>query len=240
VIAAPAPWTSAIVAAIAVAAASTDSQRAAEANLLSRIDHLVYATPDLGLGVDRLERLLGVRASPGGQHQGRGTRNALIALGPAAYIEVIGPDPEQPPPPRPRMFGVDRLTEPKLVTWAAKTSDLARTAARASAAGAALGAVAAGSRTRPDGLVLTWRFTDPATVVADGIVPFFIDWGTSPHPAKTAAAGCTLIALRAEHPDAARVKKLLDGLELPLPVTTGSAPALTATIDSPKGRVELR
>jgi hypothetical protein len=58
------------------------------ASLLPRVDHLVYATPDLDRGIDEIEKLLGVRASPGGQHQGRGTRNALVALGPTAYLEI--------------------------------------------------------------------------------------------------------------------------------------------------------
>jgi hypothetical protein len=53
----------------------------ASPQLLGRVDHLVYATPDLKLGIHKLEKLLGVRATPGGQHLGLGTRNALIALG---------------------------------------------------------------------------------------------------------------------------------------------------------------
>jgi dipeptidyl aminopeptidase/acylaminoacyl peptidase len=52
--------------------------------LVSRVDHLVYITPDLNRGIEEIEKLLGVRATPGGQHIGYGTRNALIALGPNA------------------------------------------------------------------------------------------------------------------------------------------------------------
>jgi hypothetical protein len=89
-------------------------------------------------------------------------------------------------------------------------------------------------------VVLSWRYTDPATVVADGLVPFFIDWGTSPHPALTAAKGATLVQLRAEHPEAPRVQKMLDVLGLDLIVSQSSAPAIIATIESPRGRVELR
>jgi Glyoxalase-like domain len=205
-----------------------------------RVDHLVYATPDLKLGIDTIEKLLKIRATPGGQHPGAGTRNALVALGPATYLEIIGPDPEQPDPPSPRRFGIDGLKAPRLVTWAAKGQDLEGLVADAARHGVKLGPVGSGSRKRPDGVLLSWRFTSPATVLGDGVVPFFIDWRKTHHPAQTAAAGASLVALRAEHPDAQRVQEMLRGLGLDVPVTSAPAPALIATVDSPNGRVELR
>jgi hypothetical protein len=208
--------------------------------LLVTVDHLVYATPALQVGVERVERLLGLRATPGGQHPGRGTRNALLSLGPGTYLEIIGPDPDQPIPAQPRPFGIDDLREPRLVTWAAKGKELEQLASEAGRRGVKLGEVISGNRQRGDGVVLSWRYTDPRTVVADGIVPFFIDWGKAPHPARTATEGASLIGLRAEHPDSEQVQVALSRLGLGLRVQPGPGATLIATVSSPRGRVELR
>jgi len=208
--------------------------------LISRIDHLVYVTPDLNRGVAQIEKLLGVRATVGGQHQGRGTRNALVALGPTTYLEILAPDPEQPAPKEPRPFGLDELKKSKLVAWSVNSSDLEQLRSEAVRKGVPLGEVKSGSRLRPDGVQLSWQFTDPQAPVAEGIVPFFINWGDSPHPARTAAKGGTLISLRAEHPDVRAVRRMLRGLELDLEVKQGKSPALIAVIDGPRGIVELR
>ncbi len=216
------------------------AQTMGAAEVLGRVDHLVYAGPDLQVAIETIERLLGVKSTPGGQHPGRGTRNALIAMSPSTYIEIIGPDPGQPAPALPRPFGIDALRAPKLVTWAAKEPDLSRRVQSAAAKGVKLGALAEGSRQRPDGLLLRWNYTDPRTVVADGLVPFFINWGTTPHPAASAEGGVTLVGLRAEHPDPERIRKTLEGIGLAMPVIAGKTVSLIATLDSPLGRVELR
>jgi hypothetical protein len=207
---------------------------------LPKVDHLVYAAPDLAVAIAHVERLLGVKAIPGGQHPGGGTRNALIGLGEKAYLEIIGPDPDQPTPPRPRRFGIDDLKSPRLVTWAAKGTDLEGIVRNAKSHGLDLGQVQAGSRRRPDGLLLSWHLTVSPALTEGGVVPFFIDWGRTEHPAASLPKGCSLVALRAEHPDAKRVQTELSGLGLNVRVAAGSAPAIIATIRTPNGDVELR
>lgn len=207
---------------------------------LSTVDHLVYATPDLDRGVDEIEQLTGARATFGGQHPGRGTRNALLALGPASYLEIMAPDPDQPPPKNGRALGIDNLTRSKLVGWCAKGEELENFREEAVRYGVPLGEVMPMSRQRPDGVVLSWSLTDLATIVADGIVPFFIDWGESAHPAQAAPGGLCLIDFRAEHPCHDDVSQMLRRLGLDLPVEQGFQPALIAVIQGPRGRVELR
>jgi hypothetical protein len=208
--------------------------------LLPLVDHLVYAVPQLDAATDGLESLLGVRAAPGGRHPGEGTHNALLALGGTGYLEIIAPDPGQPAPERERWFDLDRLSGPRLVGWAVREPDLEKRLISARHGGIALGPIRNGTRTRADGVVQSWRFTDPHAILANGVIPFFIDWGGSPHPASSAPAGITLARLRAEHPAAAAVGRALGQLGLALPVRLADAPALIATLDSPRGPVELR
>jgi hypothetical protein len=206
---------------------------------LALVDHLVYATADLDRGIAEVERVLGVRASPGGQHPIWGTRNALVALGSSSYLEIIAPNPDDSSPSEGRPFGLDALASSRLVGWAAKASGLTNFRDAAAQHGVELGKVLSGSRKQADGTVLTWKLTDLRCVVADGIVPFFIDWGKSPHPALVASRGATLVGLRAEHPDADHVLQMLRVVGVDLKVGVGAAPALIAEIDCPYGHVLL-
>jgi hypothetical protein len=203
------------------------------------VDHLVYATPDLDLGIATIEQLLGVRVTPGGQHIGAGTRNALVALGPTTYLEIVGPDREQPEPEQPRWFRIDEIDAPQLVTWAAKADAIERVSNEARQLNIGLGDIVAGSRKRIDGVLLAWRYTNPRTIIADGVIPFFIDWGATPHPSESAAQGVSLINLRAEHPQPEPIRDIARQLGLGLQIDRGSRPMLFATIECPHGKVEL-
>ncbi len=203
------------------------------------VDHLVYATPDLGAGVARVEELLGRPLVPGGRHEGWGTRNALMDLGDGAYLEVIGPDPDAGFDGLPVLFGIDRLDGPRLVTWAVKARRLDAVVEQAGAAGVELGPVAHGARALPDGTTLTWQLTNPFADRYGGTVPFLIDWGDGAHPTDSLPDACELLTVTVEHPDPGRVADALRLVGADAPVVEGPRPRLVATIRAPAGPVEL-
>ena len=149
------------------------------------MDHIVYAVPRrLMQAVAWFAGLTGVQPVPGGSHHGRGTANFLVGLGAGAYLEIIGPDPDQPQPAGGRWFGIDRLTAPRIVTWAIRTADIDGSVAAAKALGYDPGQPTSMSRRTDAGDVLRWRLTPPQIELNNGRVPFLIDWGQHPAPNK--------------------------------------------------------
>jgi hypothetical protein len=203
------------------------------------LDHLVYATPDLQGTVELLTKRLGIAPSPGGQHTGQGTRNYLLSLGAGSYLEIIGPDLEQPSPAGPRPFRLDDLSGPLLAGWAVRAPHIDDRAARVRARGYDPGPVQSMSRVLPNGTLLEWKLTLRATDVVPSVIPFLIDWGDMPHPSSTAARGAKLLAFRGQTPDLAETRRILDALEVNLELDPGSSPSLTARIKGPGGEVVL-
>lgn len=200
-----------------------------------RVDHLVYATPDLAMTVAQIAEEWGISPTPGGRHDGRGTANELLALGGGAYLEIIGPDPAQPEPAMPRPFGVDGITEPQLVTWAAAVPDLDLWLEWCAARKIDPGPGFDMQRTTPAGDVLRWRLTMPPEE-GSGLIPFLIEW-PGETPAATSATGVELFGLSFHYPDQ-RVAARFREYALPYAVETGPA-RMTATLLTPNGMVEL-
>lgn len=203
------------------------------------VDHLIYAVPNLEAGIDDVERLLGVRPAVGGRHPQYGTRNALVGLGPETYLEIMAPDPGLPRPERGRLFGLDRAEPARLATWVLRCEEIDAAHARALGAGVAIGQVDAGRREQPDGTELSWRLTDPYAMPLDGLVPFLIAWGDTPHPADAAPRGGELVGLRLEHPESAAVRGALRALDVEVVVGERPAPRIIATIKTSSGPVEI-
>jgi hypothetical protein len=208
--------------------------------MLPAVDHLVYAVLDLEDGVEALAQQLGVRPEFGGKHTGRGTHNALISLGRGKYLEVIAPDPDQPPPADARPFGLDNLHEPGLVAWAIAVNDITTRAQLSREAGYDPGAVMAMSRRLPDGGELRWHLTLRLVGMRGGLVPFLIEWESAEnHPSRTAPGGCSLVDLTAEHPRPDEISRQLAALGVDLPLAEAPRAALIATIEGPNGTVVL-
>lgn len=203
-----------------------------------RIDHIIYAAPDLEAAVDDIHGRLGVRAAGGGQHTGQGTHNKLLALGSQTYLEIIAPDPRQSAPAAPRPYGVDGIAHPGVVGWALACDDIEDALRRARANGFDPGDVVEGHRQTDTGDVLRWRVTGNA--LSAGIVPFLISWGQTQHPATASPAGLTLESIHVEHPDPDRVLADLHALGARVEVRPASESAVVVRLNGPNGRHELR
>jgi len=202
------------------------------------IDHLIYQAPDLARAVADVEERFGVRAQAGGKHIGLGTHNALLALGPRTYLEIIAPDPSQPQPSVPRPFGTDRAGRGRLAGWAITCPDIDAAVAAARRRGYDPGEVAGMQRARPTGAVLRWRLTLNAT--PGSLVPFLISWGDTEHPARSAPRGLILESFHLEHPDPASLAPVLDALGADAEIRPAAAPALVAYLSGPNGSKVLR
>lgn len=205
--------------------------------MLTGLDHIILGVDDLHRGVDWVEQQAGVRAVYGGVHPGRGTRNALLALGPDSYLEIMAPDPEQPA--LAWFPQIETMREPRLLTWAAHTSNLDALARNALAEGFAIDGPRDGKRMRPDGKVLSWRLFH-LRENRGGLLPFFIEWGgESAHPSTDAPSGCRLKNFWLESPQAGELERECRALSLALTVNAGVVPRLCARLTSPLGEVDL-
>lgn len=215
------------------------ARRACQHRRMAHLDHIVYSTPDLDATVEEFAGATGLRPEFGGSHPGMGTRNAQVALG-GCYLELIGPDPDQPEPAGPRPLGVDSGAA-LFVAFAVRPSgdeSLEELVARAAAVGTELGPISEMSRHRPDGVELRWRLTMPRLELGPG-VPFLIDWGGTPQPSDTVACRAELATIRVAVAEPERCRRLHEALGLNLPIEVAPDPALVVTIRGPEGRFGL-
>ena len=207
------------------------------------IDHLVFASDDLPTASALVTELLSVAPTPGGSHVGQGTRNELVSLGGATYLEVIGPDDAQPAPDGARPFGIDDLIEPALVAWCVRPSrPLREIVAEARKDGIEFGDVSAMSRRRPDGVLLEWELTVPQFDGPFGrALPFMIDWADSSHPSDTLPPAVRLVGLDVVHPQPAKLRTAFDiiGLTSDVSVHQAAQPGLRARVATAGGDVTL-
>jgi hypothetical protein len=205
----------------------------------SLLDHILLGCSDLDGGTSFVERHLGVRAALGGVHPGAGTQNALLSLGERRYLEIIAPDPAQRDANDPRTLSLRKLSEPRLVGWAAHPRDLEQFAAHLRNVGIDFEGPTPGSRKRLDGRVLHWR-TLNLKDNRNNVLPFFIEWSAdSLHPSADAPKGLRLVRLGALAPDPDGLAKFASLLSVNLSISRGDRPMLQAILSGPQGEVTI-
>ncbi|HEX3337475.1 MAG TPA: VOC family protein [Jatrophihabitans sp.] len=95
------------------------------------------------------------------------------------------------------------------------------------------------SRRTLGGELLEWRLTTPDVALGDGLIPFLIDWGATPHPTSRALPRTPLLEWRAGHPDPESIGAILTALGAELPVARSDRATLTAVVQGAAGPVSL-
>lgn len=211
------------------------------------LDHIVIAAHDLQQGAEYVRDTLGVDIPAGGRHQNMATHNLVMQLGNDAYLEVIAIDAQGQAPRHPRWFALDTArmraaiqSQPQLIAWVMNTVDLGRLVTQVD--------FDIGVPTRLGRDQLSWEFAlpDDGRLLGDGMLPYCMQWHSSPHPSRAMAdTGCLLQALSIYHSRPRWLEQRLDALEAshllhvePLP--DSQAPYLAASIDTPNGTVVIR
>jgi len=205
------------------------------------LDHLVIGARSLEEGRSFVADLLGVSPVAGGTHPHMGTHNVLLSLGGSVYLEVIAVDPEAEPPDRPRWFSLDNPNilqalkqGPRLLTWVARTPDLAGLVHLAPYATCKVCEMSRGD--------LRWlfAFTEDGECPGGGLLPHVIEWRGSAHPTDVLPeSGCHFSALRGHFDDSDSDTLARMGLEsIFTGQTSGQAgQRLSAVIKTPRGEI---
>lgn len=189
------------------------------------LDHVLVLVAEIGSGMACFEALAGAKVAIGGRHPDHGTVNALVSMG-ESYLELIASE---------RAGGEPGL---QVIDFAMRVDDIGAVAAAASATGLTVIRID-GQRRTPEGAILRWQAFELIGHDHGGTLPFFIDWGTTPHPAATAPSGLTKPRLTVLHPDPAAIRPLYRALGFDLPVEQNAAQGLRLDLETPKGSVTL-
>ena len=201
-----------------------------------RVDHLVWYSPDLAAG-ERHFASMDLPPAYGGEHPGDGTCNSLLSLGEETYVEILARDPKQPAS---SLDGeLAGLKGQGLYHWAVGGVDLAAIARKAKSAGYKASQVVSGGRRRPDGRLLDWKLAGLHDHPFGALVPFFIDWTDSDHPALDAPRGGKLRSIELFSPDAPRLNALFKALGLDLSVVERAKAGIAVTLASKRGPLRL-
>jgi len=202
------------------------------------LDHIIYSVPNLNEGSLDLTAQLGIEPTPGGKHTHIATENRLFSLGNRQYFEILGPQ-----------VGIERLDPftssiaaqegPDLLTFCLEVDDLEAIAKLGDQLGLEVSEITEGSRMTPSGEVLNYRALHLYSPEFKGLIPFFIDWQGSFHPAEMAATGAKLVSFSVSHKNAQRLAEIYKALEVGVTIQEAETPSIRVEISSDSGLLVL-
>jgi hypothetical protein len=203
------------------------------------IDHAVYAVRDLDEAEARFREDFGLVSIPGGLHPGWGTGNRIVPLG-RDYVELMAVlDPRIGATTRLGSALIERTRDGDgWFGWCVADDELEGTARR-------LGLeIEAGSRTRPDGTVVSWRSAGIEDPRRTSDLPFFISWGVEPtmHPGAEAVAhpsAATAIGHVELFGDRLALEAWTAGAALPVSVAPGGPALGSVTLATAVGDLRI-
>lgn len=164
--------------------------------------------------------------------------NALVSFEHDQYLEILAPDPAQTVE-NAQLQRLRGLSEPQLETFCCRGVPLEDLGRRADQLGLVHSGPLAYERRRPDGALLRWQLLFLGQHDYPGLVPFFIDWADSPHPAAEQVETIELVEVTALTPEPSELQDLYHGLGIPARVETASESRLEARLRLPSRTFNL-
>ncbi|MDO5066062.1 MAG: VOC family protein [Propionibacteriaceae bacterium] len=203
------------------------------------VDHMIFASGPDGIRADamRLADLLGADFKDGGFHPSFGTRNHIIPLADARYIEVVEvldhPAADKAP------FGRAVRTRSEMgggwLGWVVSVDDITEYEDRLERPSVP------GSRQFPDGRKLQWRQLGIQGLIADPQLPYFVQWVSEELLRPSALTSEVALSSMRISGSADRlsdwlgvpVERDLDGVSLDLVAPNGQPGVIEVTFTSP-------
>ncbi len=214
------------------------------------IDHFVLAADTLEQGIAYLEEQLGITLPFGGVHPAMGTHNCLMQLSEDLFFEIIAINPQSLiddtlKVKQPRWFSLDSpflqaqlKQQPMLLTWVVNTRDMQRSANSGIYRQCAIRNISRGD--------LSWQFSlpDDGSLLANGLMPYVLQWSGEHPAAKMPDLGCSLIEINLFHPQKTWIESQLQEIGAAHLINIESLENhqqgyFEVILQSPKGKVTL-
>ena len=157
--------------------------------MIQQIDHIVIAGRDLAQASRDYEQA-GFTVTPGGEHTGGATHNALVSFADGAYFELLAF--AEPDRPQEHKWWAKLANGEGTVDFALLSDGLDAEADRLRQAGVEVDGPRDGGRLRPDGQRIAWR----TIMLADGATPLpFVIEDTTAHDLRVPPGVATEHAL---------------------------------------------